>query len=169
MPISGVNNIALDGSSARIRWHLSSFGGITKISSVEEKKKIEKVTFLGEQYATAVTPGIIEISDLEIEMTSLGWSNLLGALPDQFGEIEFPITANERHVTVAFGYTVCLDRCAILGTKQEIEASEKARKVTIPMRCMLIHHKGRDGTKKTVGRRPGVSPLASPAAQALGF
>ena len=168
MASNAVNNIALDGSSGRIRWHLSIFP-LTKLSGGGEKKKIEKVNFIGEQYATAVTPGVIEIEDLEAELTTVVWKEMLAAFPDQFGEIEFPITFNERHVTLATGYTICFDRCSIIGTKQEIEASEKARKVTLTLRCMLVHHKGADGTKKTMGRRPGVSLLSSPAAQQLGF
>jgi hypothetical protein len=169
MTTNAVNRIVLDGSSARIRFHMSIFGGITKITGIEEKLKQEKVWFLGEQYATARTPGQVEVSDIEVVMSSVGWANLLGALPDQFSDIDFPITCNERHVTLATGYTVLLDEAKIVGTKQDIEASEKARMVTIPMSIMRIAHKGRDGSRKTLARRPGVSPLVSPAGQALGF
>jgi hypothetical protein len=169
MTTSAVNNIVLDGSSARIRLHMSIFGGIQKITGLEEKLKQEKVWFLGEQYATARTPGQVELSDAEMVMSSVGWSNLLGALPDQFSDIDFPITCNERHVTLAFGYTVLLDQVKIIGSKQDFEASEKARMVTVPISIMRIVHKGRDGSRKTLARRPNVSPLVSPAGQALGF
>ncbi|HVE13960.1 MAG TPA: hypothetical protein VNI01_11235 [Elusimicrobiota bacterium] len=169
MSNNAINNLALDGSSARIRLHLSIFGGIEKITGIEEKLKQEKVVFLGERYATARTPGIVEVSDIEIVMSSIGWAALVGALPDQFSEIDFPITCNERHVQLATGYTVLLDQVQIIGTKQDIEASEKMRRVTIPASVMRIAHKGSDGVKKTLARRPGVSPLVSPAGQALGF
>lgn len=169
MTTNAVNGIVLDGSSARIRLHLSIFGGITKLSGIEEKLKQEKIWFLGEQYATARTPGQVEISDIEVVMSSVGWAALVGALPDQFSDIDFPITCNERHVTLATGYTILLDQAKIIGTKQDIEATEKARLVTIPMSVMRIAHKGSDNTRKTLARRPGVSPQVSPAGQALGF
>jgi hypothetical protein len=169
MTTNAVNNIVLDGSSARIYLHLSKFGGITKITGIEEKLKQEKVVFLGEQHATARTPGIVEISDIEIVFSSVGWANLLGYLPDQFSDIDFPITCNERHVTLATGYTVLLDEVKLIGSKQDFEASEKNRLVTVPASVMRIVHKGAAGGKKTLARRPGVSPLVSPAGQALGF
>lgn len=164
------NNIALDGSTARIRINASSFGGITKLSIPEEKLKREKIAAIGEAYATIRTPGVVEVGDGELEMTSVGWRAFMAVLPDRFGEIEFPITANQRHYAIPGpGYGVILDRCAILGTKQEIEASEKAGKVTIPLSVILLLHRGADGVWKTLARRPGEAPTASGAAQALMF
>ncbi len=169
MGTNSVNNIALNAASARIRWHLSAFGGFTKLTVPEETVKTEKLVFLGQAYATAYTPGIIEIGDGEAMITTVGWKELLAVLPDIFSEIEFPITVSESHVTLDTNYSLLMDRCSIIGTKQEIENSEKARQVTIKLRCMMVKHKGADGAWKTIGRRPGVSPASSPAASALMF
>lgn len=169
MGTNSVNNIALNAASVRVRWHLSAFGGFTKFTIPEETVKREKLVFIGEQYATAYTPGIVEIGDAEAEMTTVGWKEMLAALPDQFSEVEFPITANEGHVTLDTDYTVLMDRCSIIGTKREIEASEKANKVTLKLQVMMVAHKGADDSWKTIARRPGDDPSTSPAAQALMF
>ena len=169
MGTNSVNNIALNAASVRLRFHLSAFGGITKITVPEETVKREKLAFIGEQYQTATTPGMVEVGDGEWEMTTVAWKELLAVLPDQFSEVEFPITGNEGHVTLDTDYTVLMDRCSIIGTKREIEASEKAGKVTVKYQCMLVAHKGADGSWKTIARRPGDDPSTSPAAQALMF
>jgi hypothetical protein len=167
---NGVNHLAFDGGSTRIRVSRSALGGITKLSIPEEKKKVEKIPTIGEAYATIRTPGVVEVGDGEMEMTSVGWRAWLAVLPDQFGDIEFPITTNQRHTQIRGpGYSVILDRCMILGTKQEIEASEKGNRVTIPLSVIMLIQRGADGTWKTLARRPGTDVSASPAAQQLMF
>ena len=106
MGTNSVNNIALNAASARIRWHLSAFGGFTKLTVPEETVKTEKLVFLGQAYATAYTPGIIEIGDGEAMITTVGWKELLAVLPDIFSEIEWPkekppamITIDDRALT----------------------------------------------------------------------
>jgi hypothetical protein len=169
MGTNSVNNIALNAASVRLRFHLSAFGGVTKLTIPEETVKREKVPFIGDAYATAYTPGFVEIGDGELEMTTVAWKEMLASLPDQFSEVEFPITANESHVTLDTDYTVVMDRCSIIGTKRDIEAGEKAGRVTLKFQCMLVKHKGADGQYKTIARRAGDDPSTSPAAQALGF
>lgn len=167
---NAATNIAFDGSTARIRINMSALAGITKLSIPEEKLKREKIAAIGEAYATIRTPGVVEVGDGEMEMTSVGWRAFLAFLPDRFGEVEFPITANQRHYAIpGAAYSVILDRCSILGTKQEIEASEKAGKVTIPLSVILLLHRGADGQWKTLARRPGETPTTSAQAQALMF
>lgn len=170
MPTDGVNNINYDGSCSRIYWHMTKFGGMVSLDLPDVKKKVEKIALLGEQYQTVVTPGMFEVGDAVATFTAVGWKKALGRLPDRYGDIEFPITTNERHVTVTAGYSTILDRCAIIGVKGgKLENSEKGRLVEVTMRVMLVHEKGESGGWKTAGRRPGESPLASPAAQALMF
>lgn len=170
MATNGVNDIAYDCSTARIRFHLSAFGGVTKMSFPEEKIKNEKIVPIGQQYATIRTRGIVEVGDAEIEMTTVGWKAWLSKLPDAFSEIEFPITVAEVHPQSAGPYSVIWDRVKILGTKQEIDNSEKAHRVTIPVSVIMLFHKGSDNQWKTLARRPGQRISgASPAAAALMF
>lgn len=170
MPINGVNNLNYDGSCSFIRWHMTKLGGMISLDLPDVKKKIEKVAALGEQYPTIVTPGMFEVGDATAVFTAVGWKVALGKLPDRYGDIEFPITTNERHPIVTAGYSVILDRCAILGVKGgKLENTEKGRLVEVTLRVMLVHEKGESGGWKTAGRRPGESPQASPAALALMF
>lgn len=170
MPTNGVNNINYDGSCSFIRFHMTKLGGMTSLDLPDVKKKVEKIAPLGEQYQTIATPGMYEVGDAVAMFTAVGWKVALGKLPDRYGDIEFPITTNERHPTVTAGYSVILDRCQIIGVKGgKIENSEKGRIVEVTMRVILVHEKGEDGKWKTAGRRPGESANASPAAQALMF
>ncbi len=167
--MAGVNDIAYDASTARIRISSSAFGGITKLAFPEEKVKNEKILTIGQQYATIRTEGVVEVGDGEIEMTSVGWAAWLAVLPSEFSAIEFPITAAQVHPQFQGPYSVIWDRCKILGTKQDIEASERGNRVTIPVSVIMLLHKGSDGAWKTLARRPGPRQPASPAAQALMF
>jgi len=165
------NGLNYDAGSARIRWHLSSIGGMTKLSLPEQKKKFEKIALIGDQYQTIVTPGIMEIGDATTAFTAVGWKELLAKLPDEYMSIEFPITTNERHVSIPGSYGIVLDRCQIIGHKGgDIEGgSEKNRIIEVTLRVIMVHERGADGKWKTAARRPGVSPEASPAAKALMF
>jgi hypothetical protein len=168
MAAASIKNLALNSASVRIRIHLSAFP-VTKLKLPDEMVKEEKFAFIGDAYPTARTPGIVEIGEGELETTTVVWKKMLAVLPDQFTEIEFPITANEGHVSLATDYTVRLLRCRILGTKREIEVSEKGGRLTVPYSSMLVQHKGDDGNWKTLARRAGLDPSTSPAGQALGF
>lgn len=165
----GVNDLAYDTSTARVRISTSALGGITKMSFPEEKLKLEKLAPIGYQYQTIRTPGIVEVGDGELEMTTVGWAAWLAYLPPVLSSVEFPITVSEVHPQMPGPYSVIWDRCTILGTKQEIDNSEKAHRVTIPISVILLLHKGADGTFKTLARRPGPKLPVSAAAQALMF
>lgn len=171
MATNGVNDIAYDCGTAYVRMHTTRFGGITKLSFPEEKLKVEKLNTVGGQYATIRTAGVVEVGDGEIEMTTVAWRHWLSKLPDNFGNVEFPITVAEVSPQVAgVPYSVIWDRVRILGTKQEIDNSEKAHRVTIPVSVIMLFHRGADGKFKTLARRTGQSGTRpSPAAQALMF
>lgn len=165
-PATAPSNVAYDSSSFSIRFHLSVFP-LTKITLPEEKLKQDVFPEIGEQYATHYTPGIVDAMTCEAEMITTRWKRFLAALPDPISSAVFPITGNSRHPTVRGSYTWILDDCGIIGTKEEIEASEKANKITISFRVMRKLMRGDDNVWKTLARRPGVSIDASANAQAL--
>lgn len=171
MATNAINGLNYDATCTRIRWNLSALGGFTKFTIPEQKKKVEKIALIGDQYATVRTPGVMEISDATASITAVGWKEMLAKLPDEYSNIEFPITTNERHVQIAGSYGTILDRCQIIGVKGgDIEGgSEKNRIVELTIQVITIRERGADGRWKLAARRPGANPDASPAARALMF
>ena len=170
MATNGIKSVNYDGSCSKIRWHLSAIGGMIKLSLPEVKKKTEKIPLLGEQWATVITPGMMEVGDATASFTAVGWKEALAKLPDWYMDIEFPITTVEKHVQVTGAYSTILDRCGIIGVKGgDIENSEKGRIVEVTLRVIMVHERGADGVWKTAARRPGENPDASPAARSLMF
>jgi hypothetical protein len=166
MPATSVRNIAFDGSTTRIRISMLALP-CTGIELPDEKKKIEKIAFLGEQVQTIVTPGMLELGDLTIKTTTLVWAkSLLPRLPDVFSELEFPVTVAQLHPAAPAPYHILIDRVAIIGTKQNIENSEKAGIIELPCRAVQMFHWGADRQWKSLVRRPG---QPAPATQALMF
>lgn len=161
------SNVAFDPSTVTIRWHLSAFGGITKLTPPEENLKQEKIPTIGEQYSVYYTPGTVEVGDAECEMLTVAWKDMLAKLPDPFSSAVFPITGNERAPTVRGSYGWILDDCGIIGTKHAIEAGEKANRITFKLRVMRMLYRGSDNVWKTLARRPGQSINPSAAALAL--
>ncbi len=165
---NGVNNKNYDGSCSRIRWNLSSIGGLKSLDLPETTRKSEKIPLIGEVYSTVTTPGSIEVGEAVAVFTAVGWKEALGKLPDRYMEIEFPITTVESLVTIDGDYSTIMDRCSILKVKPgKIEGGEKGREVEVTFQVIMVHERGSDGKWKTAGRRPGEDP--SKAAQALMF
>lgn len=162
-----VRDIAYDCGTAKLRIGARAVGGVQSMSFPDETVKMEKLRALGQQYATIRTQGVIEIGDGEIEITTVGWADLLSVLPDNFGSVEFPITVAQVHPQIAGPYSVIWDRCKIIGRKEKIETSEKAGLITIPLNVIMVLQKGYDGSYKTIGLRPGQRAIASLDAQAL--
>ncbi len=166
MAATSVRNMAFDGSTTRIRLSMLALP-CTGFQLPDEKKKIEKSAFLGEQVQTIVTPGMLEIGELIIKTTTLVWAkSLLPRLPDDFGELEFPVTVAQLHPAAPAPYHLLIDRCAIIGTKQNIENTEKAGVIEITCRCIQMFHWGADRQWKGLTRRPG---KPAPATAALMF
>lgn len=170
MATNGVNSVNYDGSCTFIRWNLSRIGGFISFELPKLTRKEEKIALLGESYPAVRTPGIYELGDATAELTVVGWKEMLAKLPDRYGDIEFPITTSESTPTVTGAYSTIMDRCRIKEVDPgKLENSEKGRIVKVTLSVILLHERGADGKFKTMGRRPGESPLASPAGQALMF
>lgn len=165
MAIKSARNIAFDGSTTRIRLHLSAIP-CTGFELPDENMKREKSAFLGEQVQTIITPGMLEVGELTIKTTTVVWSRLLlPRLPDVFSDLEFPVTVGQVHPATVPYHILC-DRVSILGTKQNIENTEKSGIIEIKCLVVQLFHYGEDKQWKSLARRPG---QPAPPTRALMF
>ncbi len=167
---NATNGLNFDGSSVRLRLSRSALGGIVKLSLPEITLKEEKIVLLGDQSVSVRTPGIMEIGDGALTITQVGWKAWLAVLPDEWMNVEFQVTGNQRHATIRGSYGTILDRCRMTKKKpSEWANDEKNATQEITLSCMSVIERGDDGKWKRAARRPGADPKDSPAAQALMF
>ena len=168
--MSGINGTTFSAASVRLRWNTSALGGVLSLELPEFSIKEEQLVLLGDQTPSVRTEGIAEIGKATATLTGTGWASWLAVLPDQYMNCEFPLTGNQRNVQIPYSYSTILDRCRITKHKPgKWGGDEKSTNHDLELSCMNVLVRGADGQWKTPARRPGDSPLTSPAAQALMF
>lgn len=167
---TGINGITFSAPSVRLRWNTSALGGVISLELPKSTLKEEVLVLLGEQSPSVRTEGIMEFGKAKATLTATGWALWLAVLPDQFMNVEFPITGNQRNVQIPYSYSTILDRCRIVDHQPaKWGGDEKSTNHDLELSVMNILVRGADGVWKTPARRAGDSPLTSPAAQVLMF
>jgi hypothetical protein len=156
MALPHARNVVYSGATSKIRVGKSAIP-LTKATPPKEAVKQEGVPVIGQMVVTDFTLGLYTCDGASIEMTSATFANkMLPKLPKHgWSGFEFVITIMERHPLVAGKYGAIWDRCTIIGNEAEAyEASEKGRKVVLPLRVVQVFHCGADGVYKSLALNP---------------
>lgn len=165
-----VNGIEFSAPSVRLRFNKSALGGVVSIEMPKVEVKEELITLLGEQMPSVRTEGMVSFDKAKLVLTAVGWKEWLGLLPDEYMNTEFPLTGNQRHVTVPGSYSTILGRCRIMSKQNgKWGGDEKGTPVNLEIQPMFVLERGSDGKWKTAGRRVGASPALDPWTKALMF
>lgn len=156
MSLPHARNVVYNGATSRIRIGKKAIP-LTKCTPPKEAVKQEGVPTIGQMVVTDFTLGMYTCEGAQIEMTTATFARvLLPLLPKQgWSLFEFVITVLERHPLIAGKYGAIWDRCCIIGGEQEaLEASEKGRKIVLPLRVVQVFHQGADGVHKSMALNP---------------
>lgn len=163
---NGLQDVAWDSaSSARILFG-TIIVPVLKFDVPKEEIKTEKVPRVGEVRPTKRTAGRMEIGDIAVEIELSDYEALILPRMPKHGAtlIEFVITCNVKHASVAGSYGMLLDGCRIVSREgPSFAPDEKALVKKLGISVMATWERGRDGVWKCLDLNP---KLPSSQAQA---
>ena len=160
-------NYTYSGADVRIRVGTTAIPCEGGVEPPKETIKTETIRALGDQVARVRTVGVLEMGDASITLSAAVFAaRLLPMVPiNGWSLFEFVVTVSHQHPLLGTPYLQVWDQCRFTGIEPDnIEPSEKALMIKLPISTIQVFHKGVDGIRKSLARNP---ILPTPAAAAF--